>query len=108
MTEGIKNDLKLEVRVEVREIDNQKARAMNLIVFNPRESESVSSENRKTEDINNFIDICSEIVEVEEVELAFRLGYKSPNKIRPLKIVMSNRQLRKAILDQAKYIRSKA
>ena len=64
-------------------------------------------ERRKT-DINNFIDICSEIVEVEEVELAFRLGYKSPNKIRPLKIVMSNRQLRKAILDHAKYIRSKA
>ena len=42
--------------------------------------------------------ICSEIgAEVEEVDLAYRLGYKSPNKIRPLKIVMSNRQLRKAI-----------
>ena len=31
VTEGIKNDLKLEVRAEVREIDNQKARAVNLI-----------------------------------------------------------------------------
>ena len=61
------------------------------------------------EDINNFIDICSEIGdEVEEVELPFRLGNKSPNKIRPLKIVMSHRQLRKAILDNAKHIRSKA
>ena len=57
----------------MREIDNKKARVMNLIVFSLREPESASSENRKTEDINNFIDICSEIgVEVEEVELAFR------------------------------------
>ena len=67
-----------------------------------------SSETRKTEDINNIFDICSEIgVEVEEVELAFRLGNQSPNKIRFLKMVMCNRQLRKAILDNAKNIRSK-
>ena len=64
---------------------------MNRIVFNLRELESVSSEHRKMEDKNTFIDICSEIgVEVEEVELAFRLGNKSPNKIRPLKIVMKS------------------
>ena len=51
--------------------------------------------------------ICSEIG-VEEVELALRLGNKSPNKIRPLKIVMGNRTLGKVILDNAKNIRSKA
>ena len=82
---------------------------MNRIVFSLREAESASSETRKTEDINNFFDICSEIgVEVEEVELAFRLGNQSPNKIRLLKMVMSNKQLRKAIRDNAKNIRSKA
>ena len=70
---------------------------MNLKVLKLREPESVSGENRKTEDISNFIDICSEIgVEVEGLELAFRLGNKSPNKVRPLKIVIRNRQLGKA------------
>ena len=34
VTEGIKDNLKLEVRAEAREIYNPKARALNFIVFN--------------------------------------------------------------------------
>ena len=39
----------------MREIDNQKARAMNLIIFNLRELESEIIENRKTEDIKKIL-----------------------------------------------------
>lgn len=109
VTEGIRNNLRLEVRAEVREIDNQKARAMNLIVFNLEEAESPSSETRKREDINSFNTICSAIgVEVEEVNSAFRIGNRDPDKTRPLRITLNNRQTRKSILDNARNIRSKA
>ena len=43
---------KSDVRQEVRKIDDQKSRAMNLVVFNLPESDKSSSAERKEDDVN--------------------------------------------------------
>ena len=109
VSDSIKENLRQEVRAEVREIESQKARILNLIVFNLQESDLTNSEDRQREDIQNFKSICSSIgVEVDEVPSAFRLGNRIPGRNRPLKVIMGNRQLRKAILDSARDIKTKA
>ena len=76
VTEEIKENLSMDVSNEVREIDSQKARAMNLIVFNLPEPESVNSDDRKTDNVGMFISICEAIgVEVDEIQSAFRLSF---------------------------------
>ena len=56
-----------------------------------------------------FTSICEAIgVVVDEVQSAFRLGNRQPDKNRPLKVIMKNKHLRKEIIDNAKHISSKA
>ena len=50
ISERIQQKFTIEVRVDVREIDSQKSRAMNLIVFNLTESECDDSEDRIKEE----------------------------------------------------------
>ena len=45
---------------------------------------------------------------MDEVPSVFRLGNRIPGRNRPLKVIMGNRQLRKAILDSARDIKTKA
>ena len=49
-------------------------------------------------------------VVVDELQSAFRLGNRQPDKNRPLKVIMKNKHLRKEIIDNAKHtcISSKA
>ena len=108
-TERIQERPKLEVRAEVREIDNQNPRAMNLMVFNLSESECDDSEDGIREDKAMFEAICAFFgVQVVEMHSAFRLGNRQPNKIRPLKVTLTNRKQRKDIIDNARDIGTKA
>ena len=92
ISERIQHKLKIEVRSEVREIDNQKSRAMNLIVFNLPQSECDDSEDRIKEDKAVFEAICVSIgVPIVDVHSAFRLGNRQPTKIRPLKVIMMSK-----------------
>lgn len=109
ISEKIQQKLKIEVRAEVREIDNQKSRAMNLIVFNLPESECDDSEDRIKEDKAMFEAICVSIgVPIVDVHSAFRLGNRQPTKIRPLKVIMMSKKQRKDVIDNAKFIGTKA
>ena len=82
---------------------------MNLIVFNLPESECDNSEDRIREDKAMFEAICASIgVLVVEMHSASRLGNRQPNKIRPLKVTLTNRKQRKDIIDNASDIGTKA
>lgn len=97
--------LKMEVRSEVREIDDQKSRMLNLVVFNLPESPKPSSEEKKRDDLNHFACICRSIgIEEVEVRLAFRLGNKKDDVIRPLKVILENKKTRRDILNNTKQI----
>ena len=110
ITNKVKETLQNEVRTEIKEIEDQKQRSLNLICFNvPECSDSKSGEDRKKHDITTFIRLCEYIgVKDPDIKLAFRLGnYKSGSvKPRPLKIIMNNKKQRKDILDNTSKIKS--
>lgn len=102
----IQSTLQDDVRTEMYEIEEQKRRALNLIIFNLPESTSINSQERKNHDNEHFIDLCKQIG-VHELDIAasFRLGNPSTGKIRPLKIVLNNKKHRKNILDNVSNIK---
>ena len=59
VSESVIDNLKQEVRNEVREINDQKSMVMNMIVFNLQESELENSENRINVDKMNFTQILT-------------------------------------------------
>lgn len=99
--------LQEDVRREIREIEDQKIRAFNLIVFKLLESEDVSSSIRKDQDLKRFYELCSTIkVQEPDIKLLFRLGNPTPKRNRPLKIIFNNKKQRKDILDNASKIKN--
>ena len=92
----IRATLQEDVRREIREIEDQKIRAFNLIVFNLPESEdvsNVSSSIRKDQDLKRFYELCSTIkVQEPDIKLLFRLGNPTPKRNRPLKIIFNNKK----------------
>ena len=109
VVDDIAERIQERLKLTVREIDNQKSRAMNLIVFNLSESECDDSEDRIREDKAMFEEICASIgVQKVEMHSAFRLGKRQPNKIRPLNVTLTNRKQRKDIIDNAREIGTKA
>ena len=83
VVDEIKNEIRAtlqeDVRREIREIEDQKIRAFNLIVFDLPESEDVSI--RKDHDLKRFYELCSTIkVQEPEIKLLFRLGNPTPKK----------------------------
>lgn len=98
----IKTSLQSDIRVELKEIEEQKQRAMNLILFNLQECPNQNKNERKKFDEDIFTEIC-QFIEVREVDIkvAFRLGNPGPHKSRPLKIILNNKKHRKDILDNA-------
>ena len=79
LIEEIKNDLKESLQKDVRcalmEIEDQRKRALNLIIFNLNESKSTSSLTRKSDDSIFFKEICT-LIGVPEVDfdVFFRIG----------------------------------
>jgi hypothetical protein len=103
----IRATLQEDVRREIREIEDQKIRAFNLIVFKLLESEDVSSSIRKDQDLKRFYELCSTIkVQKPDIKLLFRLGNPTPKRNRPLKIIFNNKKQRKDILDNASKIKN--
>ena len=61
------------------------------------------------EDKAMFEAICVSIgVPIVDVHSAFRLGNRQPTKIRPLKVIMMSKKQRKDVIDNAKFIGTKA
>ena len=107
ISDEIRATLQDDVRREIREIEDQKIRALNLIIFNLPESEDVSSSIRKDQDLKRFNELCSTIkVQEPDIKLLFRLGNPTPKRNRPLKIIFNNKKQRKDTLDSASKIKN--
>ena len=93
IVDEIRATLQDDVRREIREIEDQKIRAFNLIVFNLPESEDASSSIRKDHDLKSFYELFS-IIKVQEPDIKslFRLGNQIPKRNRPLKIIFNNKK----------------
>lgn len=103
----MKEMVRCEVRKEVREIDDQKNRSMNLLVFNLPESQSPTPKIRKDYDSDMFLELCGYIGLVEiDIKLTIRLGNHGSKKPRPLKVILNNKRQRKEILNNASKIRT--
>jgi hypothetical protein len=76
----------------VREIEDQKTRAMNLIFFNVPESLDKNNIVRKEYDYTLINEVCT-LIKIQEpyIKIASRLG-KQIMKSRPLKIVFNNKK----------------
>jgi predicted site-specific integrase-resolvase len=107
---GLVNDVKAEIklslqnniRTELKEIEDQKQRGLNLIIFNVPESKSENSLERKKFDKDIFTELCNAIEVVEaDVKVSFRLGNPRKETNRPLKLVMNNKKHRKDIIENA-------
>jgi hypothetical protein len=98
----IKSSLQNNIRTELKEIEDQKQRALNLILFNVPESKSENSLKRKKFDNDIFTELCNAIEVVEaDVKVSFRLGNPKKETHRPLKLVMNNKKHRKDIIENA-------
>ena len=103
----IKQSLQNDIRREVREIEDQKIRSMNLIIFNLEESQSSISSVRQQEDISAVKTLFDNIgVSNVDVNVGFRLGNKDPKKTRPLKLILNNKRQRKEIMDNVSKIKN--
>lgn len=107
--DSLKVDLDSIVDKRNRELEDRKRRELNITVFNLEEHSNQTGLENKAQDEEDIRRICSSIG-VEEVEIVtfYRLGKKIQNKTRPIKIILSNKAQRKAILNNAKHISSKA
>ena len=92
----VESTLQDDVRKEIREIEDQKVRAMNLILFNVPESDEKVSEKRKDHDLKLISELCTILqIEKADIKTAFRLGNPSPKtsvKTWPLKLVFNNKK----------------
>ena len=89
----VKSDLKFElqklVRNEVREIDDQKLRSLNLVCFNMPESDSKEASVRKISDEKQFRSLAESLnVKDVDMKVCFCLGNAKDKHVRPLKIVL--------------------
>ena len=57
----VKTNLQDSVRTEVKEIEDQKQRTLNLICFNLEESTSKNNDERKSHDMRKLIELCEGI-----------------------------------------------
>lgn len=102
----IKESLQDDIRKELYEIEDQKRRALNLVIFNLYESKSTTSAQRQDHDTHHFTTLCNKIgVNDVDITSIFRLGNPKKDVHRPLKVVLNNKKQRKTILDNSSKIR---
>ena len=96
-----------ELRQELREIEDQKRRTMNLICFNLPESTATKTEERKVDDMQKFLDLCGKIgIQNVDINMCIRLGPANPQKTRALKVILNNKKQRNEIIENFRKIRN--
>ena len=108
ITDKMVNELNEKIDLRVKEIDARKRRSQNLMIYNLPESKDDNSDQRQEFDKNLINEIASSLdVKLDDFK-GYRIGIRSTDKIRPLKIVFDNKRNRRDFLSQAKHIRLKA
>ena len=102
----IEDEVKLLVDDRVKELDDRRRRELNIMVYNlPEGNSSVGKENKYHDD--QLITNLANYLEVENLEIvtSYRLGRKSEDTSRPLKVILKDRKQRKNLIKNAKGIR---
>ena len=106
---SLKTDINTVVDARNKELEDRKRRDMNLTVFNLQEHNFGNGPDNKRADENDILRICSSLgLENSTINYSFRLGKKVESKTRPLKLVLDSKAQRKFLLDNAKFVPTKA
>ena len=107
--QSLKDDINNLVDTRVKELDERKRRDCNVVIFNMPEPRKNSVEENKVADGEN-LKLLSQNLGLEGVQIItlFRLGRPISGKCRPIKVVLNNKAQRKYLLDNAKFIKTKA
>ena len=110
LVDKIKKDIRVtlqdDVRKEMREIEDQKRRTLNLVIFHLPESRHSDPVHHKQEDELQFFELCNHIgVDKPDVKTIFRLGNQTQGKTRAATVILNNKAHRKTILDNVSKIK---
>ena len=105
----IKEDIETVVDTRTAELEDRKRRDQNLTVFNLPEHISSNNTENKHQDEED-LRLISSLLGLESILLTtqYRLGKKDDSKTRPIKMVLESKAQRKFLLDNARFIQSKA
>ena len=91
------------------ELEDRKRRETNITIFNLTDHNFATGSENKLADEQDFNLLCSSLgLETPGFTNCFRLGRKTANKIRPLKVLLNSKVQRRSLLENAKYIKDKA
>ena len=115
---NIKKDVTNEIRVDIstvvndqlKEYEDIRKRELNIIMFNVPEKMDTNGNIRQREDLEDINSISTSLGLTDELEVTaqFRLGKTKMNAIRPLKVILKNKSQRKFLLENARFISTKA
>ena len=106
---SLKADINTVVDARNKELEDRKCRDMNLTVFNLQEHNFGNGPDNKRADENDILRICSSLgLETPTINYSYRLGKKVESKTRPLKLVLDSKAQRKFLLDNARFVQTKA
>ena len=104
----IKQDINSLVDQRSKVLEDRKRREMNLVFFNLKEHSHVTGHLNKQGDEEDIKTICSSLgLENVEIVTLYRIGKRS-GKSRPLKVILKNKNDRKFLIDNARFIPEKA
>ena len=107
--DSLKQDINKVVDTRNKELEDRKRRELNLTVFNLTEHNHELGTDNKTADQQDIFRISSDLGLGElNIVTSYRLGKKTEGKTRPLKVVLDSKAQRKFILENAKFIATKA
>ncbi len=89
----------------ISELEERDKRKSNMMFFGVDESDSDDADTRKTHDIMKVKEVCEELGEDVNVEKTVRLGTKSKDKVRPIKVTLTTPNMKKNVLLKAKNLR---
>lgn len=106
---SVKEDISKLVDARHSELEDRKRRETNITIFNlPEHNFTTGSENKKADE-QDFNMLCSSLgLETPSFSNCFRLGRKTADKTRPVKVLLTSKVQRRALLENAKYIKDKA
>lgn len=91
----------------ISEINDQRRRETNVILYNIPESSSTDYNERRLHDLNFISSTLENTVSTANDMKLFRLGKPAVNKVRPLKVVFQNRNEAMAVLLQSDRLKAK-
>ncbi len=89
----------------ISELEEREKRKSNLMFFGVEEIESDDADTRKTHDIMRVKEVSEELGEDVNVEKVVRLGKKSEDKVRPIKVTLTTPEMKRKVLTKAKNLR---